>query len=148
MVWSLTPGTAVLMSARRNVAGAWRTMCPRTRCCLVPGVWAAAARSAKTGTGDHLGEVAEPGPWVGGAFVPATGGVQERLVVGVSGFGDGLFEAHVAADGVPVLSEHGAGEQAGYSSVSVLKGVDNEKVEDEQPDRSTGWCLPADTTRW
>jgi hypothetical protein len=48
MVWSLTPGTAVLMSARRNVTGAWRRMCSRTRCCLVPGVWAAAARPAKT----------------------------------------------------------------------------------------------------
>jgi len=49
IVWSLTPGTAVLISARRNVAGAWRRMCSRIRCCLVPGVLADAARSAKTG---------------------------------------------------------------------------------------------------
>jgi ABC-type lipoprotein export system ATPase subunit len=38
IVWSLTPGIAVLMSARRKVAGAWRRMCSRTRRCLVPGV--------------------------------------------------------------------------------------------------------------
>src|SRR5262245_37183978 len=48
MVWSLIPGTAVLMSARRNVTGAWRRMCSRMRCCLVPGVLAEAARSANT----------------------------------------------------------------------------------------------------
>src|ERR1700728_3678315 len=35
------------------------------------------------GAGDHAGEVAEPGPRVGCPFVPAVGGVQERLVVGV-----------------------------------------------------------------
>ena len=44
----LTPGTAVLISTRRNVAGAWRRMCSRMRSCFVPGDRAAAARSAKT----------------------------------------------------------------------------------------------------
>ena len=85
------------------------------------------------GVGDHAGEVAEPGPWVGGAFMPAVGGVQERLVVGVGRFGDRLLEAHVAADRVAVLAEHGAGEQAGDSPVAVLEGMDDEEVEDEQP---------------
>ncbi len=128
MVWSLTPGTAILMSARRNVTGAWRRMCSRARCCLVPGVWAAAAPVGEdgVGTGDHSGEVAEPGPWVGGAVVPAVGGIQERLVVSVSRFGNRLLKAHVAAHRVAALAEHGIGEQAGHSSVAVLKGVDNE----------------------
>src|SRR5712692_4862192 len=40
------------------------------------------------GTGDHAGEIAEPGPRVGGAFVPAVGGVQERMVVSISRLGD------------------------------------------------------------
>ena len=44
--WSLTPGIAILTSARRNVVVTWRRMCSRTRCYLVPGVWAAAARLA------------------------------------------------------------------------------------------------------
>ena len=98
MVWSLTPGTAVLMSARRKVAGAWRSMCSRTRSC----------------------------------FVPAVGGVKERLVVGVGRFGNRLLEAHVASDCIAVLAEQGAGEQAGDSSFAVLERVDHEEVEDEQ----------------
>ena len=61
------------------------------------------------------------------------GGVQERLVVGISRFGDRLLKAHVAADRVAVLAEHGIGEQAGHSPVTVLEGVDDEDVEDEQP---------------
>jgi hypothetical protein len=32
-----------------------------------------------------------------------------------------------------VLVEHGAGQQAGYSPVAVLEGMDDEKVQDEQP---------------
>ncbi len=42
-----------------------------------------AAGEDGVGTGEHAGEVAEPGPRVGGALVPAVGGVQERLVVRV-----------------------------------------------------------------
>ncbi len=42
-------------------------------------------------------------------------------------------QTHVAADRVAVLAEHGAGEQASDSPVAVLEGVDDEKVEDEQP---------------
>ena len=84
------------------------------------------------GAGDHAGEVAEPGPRVAGPFVPAVGGVQERLVVGVGRLGDLLLKAHVAAHRVAVLAEQGAGEQAGDPSVAVLERVDDEKVEDEQ----------------
>src|ERR1022692_2486079 len=81
---------------------------------------------------DHADEVAEPGPCVGGTVVPAAGGFEERLVVGVRRLGDRLFEAHVVSDRVSMLDEHGVGEYASHASVAILKGVNDEKVEDEQ----------------
>jgi len=47
-------------------------------------------------------------------------------------FGDLLLKADVAANRVPVLVEHRAGEQAGHPAVAILEGVDDEKVEDRQ----------------
>lgn len=42
-------------------------------------------------------------------------------------------ELWAAADRVAVVTEHGASEQASDSPVAVLKGVDDKKVQDEQP---------------
>src|SRR6266851_5393565 len=60
------------------------------------------------------------------------GGLEKRPVVGVRRFGDRFFEAHITSDGVSMLDEHGVGKYAGHSSVTVLKGMYDEKVEDEQ----------------
>jgi hypothetical protein len=55
---------------------------------LLLGTWGSgrggAAGEDGVGVGDHAGEVAEPGPRIGGAFVPAVRGVQKRLIIGVS----------------------------------------------------------------
>jgi hypothetical protein len=45
-----------------------------------------------------------------------------------------------------MLGEHGIGQQAGHSSVAVLKGVDDENVEDEQPGQKH-WMVLARSNR-
>jgi len=59
-------------------------------------------------------------------------GVQERLIVGVSRFGDRLLKAHVATHRVTVPTEHGTSEQPGHSPVAILEGVNDEQVQYEQ----------------
>jgi hypothetical protein len=43
-----------------------------------------------------------------------------------------LFEAYVSSDGVSVLDEHGVGKYAGHAPITVLKRMDDEKIQDEQ----------------
>src|SRR5260370_17290428 len=59
---------------------------------------------------DDTGHEAEPGPSASPVTVPAMGGLQERLVVGVRRLGDRLLEAHVTTDGVSMLGEHGVAQ--------------------------------------
>jgi hypothetical protein len=68
-------------------------------------------------------------------------GLQQRVVVGVRRFGDCLLRADVAADGVAVPGEHGAGQYASHSPVAVCKGVDDEKVENKQSRQKHGMVL-------
>ena len=137
MVWSLTPGSAVRTSARRNTGAACFSTWARTRSCFVPPLRSAAARRAKIryAEASTVTKIRQPRPGVRLIVVPVVGRAKECRVVLVGGVRDELLQGDPPADLVPGVDQKCVGQRAGDSAVPVRERMDDEQVEDHQADQ-------------